>query len=286
MNGFDDFDDDPFEEFDGLFSTIYNFNEIFQSLEKYEDIKNEIKNELKYNFSNRKNETILKLNDKKMDMSLGKLFINLLLMRPFAEFGVIPTEDDIFSGNTVTQDVLDSYFNHILKRFRSENMNIDYDKIRESICNTMNEMCDLSGEYNVKMGNSVSFRDMIRLEVEDEEFDKLVHPEVKSGQFYEIERQFNENSKKLMKYFREHRDTELHPFVASGTGLNGKQFGQACSFIGLKPSMSGEVIPVTIKDNFLRGLSGLESYYINACGTKKALVTNNRYTKKSRLFNT
>ena len=45
--------------------------------------------------------------------------------------------------------------------------------------------------------------------------------------------------------------------------------------------MTGEVIPVTIKDNFLRGLSGLESYYISACGSKKALVTNNKYTKKS-----
>lgn len=34
--------------------------------------------------------------------------------------------------------------------------------------------------------------------------------------------------------------------------------------------MSGEVIPVTVKDNFLRGLNSLESYYINASGTKKA----------------
>jgi len=45
--------------------------------------------------------------------------------------------------------------------------------------------------------------------------------------------------------------------------------------------MTGEVIPVTINDNFLRGLSNLESYYINASGTKKALTTNNKYTKRS-----
>ena len=37
----------------------------------------------------------------------------------------------------------------------------------------MNEMCDLSGEYNVKIGNSVSFRDLIRLEVEDESLTNL-----------------------------------------------------------------------------------------------------------------
>ena len=49
--------------------------------------------------------------------------------------------------------------------------------------------------------------------------------------------------------------------------------------------MSGEVIPVTVKDNFLRGLNSLESYYINASGTKKALTTNNKFTRKSGLKN-
>lgn len=47
--------------------------------------------------------------------------------------------------------------------------------------------------------------------------------------------------------------------------------------------MTGDVIPVTITDNFLRGLQGLESYYINACGTKKSLTTNQKYTKRSGL---
>ena len=45
-----------------------------------------------------------------------------------------------------------------------------------------------------------------------------------------------------------------------------KEFTQAIGFVGLKPTMSGEVIPVTVKDNFLRGLNSLESYYINASG--------------------
>lgn len=279
---FDDFDDDDLEELDfDLFSLVYDFKEIFSSLTKYIETRDDIKEELKLNFSNRKNEVTLKLGETRIDMTLGKLLINLLLMRPFADFGVIPTEEDIFTGDTVTQDVLDSYFNHIVERFRSEDINGDYDEIRSSICNAMNEMCDLSGEYNVKIGNSVSFRDMIRLEVEDEEFNDLVHTKVKPGQFHDIESQFNDVGKKLMKYFKTHKDTELHPFVVSETGINKKQFTQAIGFVGLKPSMTGEVIPVTITDNFLRGLSGLESYYINACGTKKALTTNQKYTKKS-----
>ena len=47
--------------------------------------------------------------------------------------------------------------------------------------------------------------------------------------------------------------------------------------------MDGSVIPVVIKENFLNGLQGLESYYINSKGTRKSLVTNKTMTKKSGL---
>lgn len=214
-------------------------------------------------------------------MNVGKFFVNLLLMRPFAEFNIMPNESDLIDWETVTQDDLDEYFNHVVQRFRSEEINADYNKIRESITNAMNEMCDISGESNPRIGNSVSYRDLIRLEVEDPEFDKLTHTKVKPGQFNDIETQFNTLGKKLIKYFEDNKNTELHPFVASETGINKKQFTQAIGFVGLKPSMTGDVIPVTINDNFLRGLSGLESYFINSAGTRKALCTNQRYTRKS-----
>lgn len=222
-----DFEDEDDSELLNLFTTVYNFNEVFSSFEQYQKVEDELKTELIKDYSSRKENADIILNDKHYKMTLGKLFVNLLLMRPFAELGVIPTDDDIFEGNTVTQDVLDSYFNHIVERFRHNEIDVDYDRIRVSICKAMDEMCDLSGEYNVKVGNSVSYRDLIRLEVEDPEFDALTHTKVKPGQFHDIEKQFNELGKKLMNYFIEHKDTELHPFVASETGINKKQFTQA-----------------------------------------------------------
>ena len=44
-------------------------------------------------------------------------------------------------------------------------------------------------------------------------------------------------------------------------GIIGKKIGMTQIF-----DESGKVIPVTVKDNFLRGLNSLESYYINASG--------------------
>lgn len=119
--------------------------------------------------------------------------------------------------DTVTQDNLEAFFNGLIVFFRSNEFNVDYDLIRNILSETMNEMSDVSGEYNVYAGNSVSFRDLIRLEVEDEEFEKLVHTKVSPGQFSDIEAQFDEAGKRLMKYFKDHKDSELHPFVASET---------------------------------------------------------------------
>ena len=219
-----------------------------------------------------------------MESNLGKVLVNLLLMKPFSDFGVIPNEEDYFGSDNVTQDALEDYFNHLILRFRSEEIDVDHEKIRESVASAMNEMCDVSGKYNVLAGNSISYRDFIRLEVEDPEADKMFHPEVKPGAFSDIEDQFKKCGKTLMNYFKEHDDTELHPFVASGTGIAAKQFTQLAGYIGLKPDIDGSVIPVTITDNFLKGLNSLESYYIISKGSRKALITNQRMTKKSGLI--
>lgn len=164
------------------------------------------------------------IDGKTIRFTYGKLFLNILLLRPFAEFGLMPTINDIVTWNNVTQDLLDSYFNHIVDRFRESDINADYDQIRNCITETMNEMCDVSGEMNPRAGNSVSYRDLIRLEVEDPEFDALTHTKVKPGPFNNIEDQFNALGKKLINYFEKNKDTELHPFVVSETGINKKQF--------------------------------------------------------------
>ena len=167
-------------------------------------------------------------------MTLGRMFINLLLMRIFAEIGKIPTEEYLFTDKAVTQDALEAYFNYLLSMFYCLSDTADYDTIRQIICATMDEMCDLSGQYNVNVGNSISYRDFIKLDCEDKDAYNLFHPEVKSGAFNEIEEQFKQHGKALIKYFTENKNTELHPFVASNTGVNAKQLTQCIGFIRLK----------------------------------------------------
>lgn len=187
-------------------------------------------------------------------MTLGRLLVNLLVTKPLVYMNIPLKEVDLFTKETMTQAALEEYFNYLLDRIVSEGIDADYSQTREMFIKSMNEMCDLSGSYNVKVGNSISYRDFLRMEIEDPEAEKLFKPEVKAGSFSDIEGQFKSHGKKLMKYLGEH-DCELRPFIRSETGINSKQLTQCIGFIGLKPDMDGSVIPVTISDNFLNGLS-------------------------------
>jgi hypothetical protein len=100
--------------------------------------------------------------------------------------------------------------------------------------------------------------------------------------FDEVEALFNKVSKDISQFLSRRRpDSDLYPFIRTNTGLNVKQLTQAISFVGLKPDISGGIIPVCINDNYLYGFDGLEPYYINCLGTRKATVTNFRMVRKS-----
>lgn len=229
----------------------------------------------------RKEIVTVSLSGESIEMTLGKLMVNLLVMRIYADTGVMPVKEDLFMEDSMKQETLEKYFNKIVRKFRNLEEPLDYDILRKEIAETENEMTDMSSENNPKVGNSISYRDFIKLECEDPEAYELFHPTVKPGAYSDIEAQFKREGDREFKYFEEHKEAELHPFVAAETGVNKKQLTQMIGFVGLKPDMDGSVIPVVISDNFLKGLAGLESYFINCKGTRKALTTNQKQTRKS-----
>ena len=261
----------------------YDFDEILRDVETYTDAKESLKARLNADFSLRKQPAELIIGKKAVDMTVGRVFVNMLVLKPFVLNGVPVIEEDLFMDRYVTQDALEKYFNYMLTRLHNALSGTEsYDEIRDSFAKAMNDMTDLSGNYNVLAGHSISYRDFVKLEVEhDDEVHDLFYPNVKAGPYDSIEKQFNECGAKLMNFYKTHKDNDLHPFVTSGTGIAVKQFQQCAGFVGLKPDVDGTVIPVVIKDNFIHGLSNLENYYINCKGTRLALLTNNKQTRRS-----
>lgn len=220
--------------------------------------------------------------DEVVDKTFGAVMLNMHLIDSFVERGFSLTKDDLFNSSTVTQDNLREYLDKILEKFKDAGVK-DLDEVRETIYRTLNESSDASGEYNRRSGNSISFTDIVRFAVNSPEINKIFHPVVKDGQFSDIEKQFKDASKAIQEFYSAHPESELYPFFASKTGINLKQATQMMSFNGLKPDVTGNVIPVVVKDNFISGMTNLENYFIDCKGTRLALITNSKYVRRSGL---
>jgi hypothetical protein len=260
---------------------LFNFNTLIESYDEYIEAKEEIKAAVLNNFSSRKLKCKIMVQDEVLETTVGKTLINLLVIKPLVGKGFKIAKEDLFDFKSVTESNLSKHFSKLLKKYKN-NKKIDYAELKESLGETINEMSDLSGELNVLSGNSISFHDFVKLSATNEEARNLFHQSITTDmQFDEIEDKFNKLGKDIETFFLSQKDTELYPFMKSETGINRKQLTQAIGFVGLKPDIDGNVIPVAIEDNYLNGLSNLESYFINSKGTRKALIVNNRMVRRS-----
>ena len=258
----------------------FNFTAIFKDHDEYEAAKEELKKSVLEDFGSRNNPAKIVLGDKSHKATIGRVLVNLLIMKPLVAKGIKLAEEDLFTAEAVTEDSLNDYFDRLLKRSRHKNA--DFDQIRSMVADTINEMSDLSGKLNILSGSSISFHDFVRLSATDMEAKEIFNQKIESRmQFDQIEAKFDKLGDTIERFFREHKDTELYPFMLSETGINHKQLTQAIGFVGLKPDIDGSVIPVAIEDNYLIGLSDIQNYFINSKGTRKALITNNKMVKRS-----
>jgi len=258
---------------------LFNFTNIFMSYEEYLYTKDELKELVLTDFAARNNPVKIQIGPEIIDATIGRVLINLLIMKPFVEKGVVLTKEFLFGFDAVTEGNLNRYFNFILDKSKKV---VNFTNLRQAMAETINEMADISGELNVLAGNSLSFHDFVRLFVEDPEAREIFNYELgDSLQFNEIEDAFNNLGDKIKKFFIDRPDTELHAFMKADTGINAKQLTQAIAFVGLKPDIDGSIIPVAINANYLNGLGTLQNYFINAKGTRKALITNAKQVRKS-----
>lgn len=260
---------------------IYDLNEIFKSPISYKSSKKDVYESILANFQSRHDIVSVIIGEDSIEMTKGRLLLNLLVMRYFVIKDVVLCKEYLFHYDAITEGNLEEYFNFIMEISRTLGVK-NYNDLKFTILETLNEMSDMSGEFNVRFGSTISFRDIVRAYSEDEEARYFLDYKLGDNlQFHEIEDDFHKLGRRITKYFSENTDSELHHYAKSKTGINEKQLTQALGVIGLKPDIFGDVIPIAINDNYFRGLSSLESYFINAKGTRKALITNMRFVRSS-----
>lgn len=268
----------------------YDLDKILVS-EDYENLKEQIKDEIiadlaskRLNVSNSeipaendflKNEFVeVIVNNESYEISYGNLLTLLIVAKPFNHFKRPMPEDLLFDLSNLKE--YRDYYTKLLEHFNYSN------EIKSLIKDVISELAIVSGDINVTFGNTVSIKSLIDLAKNVKRFRELLHykiPSDKNFEFNEIEAIIKNNLDEIMSILSE-TDNGLKGYIKSGAGINAKQWGQVLSLVGSKPDLFGNIIPYPINTSFLRGLD-VRSFYINALGARKALITNHQQVRNS-----
>jgi hypothetical protein len=254
---------------------------VLKSEKRYNKFKNDLKKEILDDFSKRHDPIQVVLSDKTIPSTKGALLLNMFFMRFFVASRHQISSSEYYTKDSISQGNIENEFNDIQTITLNEKICTD-DEFRNISAEILNEMSGFSTIDNVLAGNTIDYEDFL-LAMQDPDAKQIFYPEIpKKAQYNEIEKFFKSTGKEIEKYYTEHKEYDFSPFVRSGSGVNLKQCTQTLSFVGLKPNIAtGQVIPHVIDDNFLKGLTTIENYFINAEGTRGALCTNHRYTRES-----
>ena len=259
---------------------IFNINLLLKNTDDFEQAKNDLKTQLLQNISQRHDMGTIIVEDAQLDLTLGQILLNLFLLSFFEGSNLKIYKSDLFLKDAISGDDLNDIFNKFLTRIKDSGN--DFDFYRRSLFKVLNEMGDIYSKTNVLVGNTIDYLDFLQAEEEDPAAADLFSVKIPHGlQFNDIEKIFKQKSKDLENYFNTHTKRNLSPFTRSKTGINFKQATQTLSFVGLKPTFDGKVIPKCVTSNFLKGLDKIEDWYIVSKGARLALATNYRMVRVS-----
>lgn len=111
---------------------------------------------------------------------------------------------------------------------------------------------------------------------EDEEFRRLMELKFPDNtQPVEIEEILNKAQGELINKLKGEKDNPMGIILRSGTGIKHKQLVEYLVANGMKPTLTGEVMPIAIENSSLiRGLDRPSYMYIDATGARKPLIMN------------
>ena len=258
---------------------LFNLNSILSSRSEYDVVREELKSQILNDFDSIKENVLVSINGKEIEMTTGRLMTNLLFMRFFVYFDLPFTEDDLFNNEDITSKSSGAYFNKLLDKVKETNS--DYDLYREAVAETLNELNYFSSKLNSSAGNSISLLDILKMD-DDEDGHEILFPNFDNvNTFDEYEEKFKESSNKIEQYYKNHPERELNSFIRAGAGINMKQLTQSLSFAGMKPTIDGTVIPYVVESNYVVGLESIDDWYVSCKGARLAMIINKMNVSRS-----
>ena len=202
------------------------------------------------------------------EMKISNFITNLILLKPFYIFNEPFNKSFLFDCSNINSDNLANHMDKLIIYFTEKE--VDFIELNECLASIIEELDDISIQFNILFGNSISLYDEIQLMKKREDYRDLIYYELDPNMsFKEIENDLFEKTQIMTKILSE-EDNNFRPYINSKEGINMGQMTQYKINIGPKPDLEGNVYPIVPKSNFLRGLTDVQDYYIDGSGGRKS----------------
>lgn len=204
--------------------------------------------------------------------------VNIILWYPFVELHELDVLDSSFiiDCNKDIPDIED-YLNYKLITVLRD-YHVKSTKINNALSEVLYNLRQISIDFSLILGLNFSaptFFDMYETNDEIREIMEITFPE--NSQPHEIEQKLHEIEAREIEIYKSDPDNPIGVLLRAKTGVKSKQFTEFTASEGLKPSLEGVTIPIPIENStLLRGLDRPSYLFLDATGSRKALVMNKK----------
>jgi hypothetical protein len=210
-------------------------------------------------------------------MTVGRCLASLALLYPYRDAGVTPAADR-FVRAPLDAGGIESHMNATIADLYEH---CDPERLSLATAAATNYLAELACAVAGRVGTSVSVLGLLDAAKADAEVGSLLNWTAPDGELGEIEKAADVAGADMIARLRS-MPGEFGRLLRCGSAVNKDQLRQAIVNIGVKPGlMDGELMPEPIDTSFVRGLRGVEDFYICAVGSRKALTTNYKQVKTS-----
>ena len=199
-------------------------------------------------------------------LQLRRFLYNVYIWRPFCVMDGLHILDKTFILQEEEVPNVNQFINEKLI-LCFQDYNIDQIIINESVSNVLYNLRSISLDLSDVMNLTFSENDFINM-YEDPEYREIMEVKISDDmQPVEVEKLLGECQRKLIAKLKSDKTNPIGIMLRSGTGIKYKQLAEFLIAIGMKPTLTGEVMPVAIQTSSLIGGLNRPSYqYIDAVG--------------------
>jgi hypothetical protein len=148
----------------------------------------------------------------------------------------------------------------------------ELEEFKKTIVYVIEELSSFAIKVNELFGSSINIYDILKY-LEDPKFIKLINFKInEKDNYFDISKSINLNTKKIVDYFKEKKDSAIYNILDS---ISFGQFQQVFSSVGYKPNViSSDIYPHAVNTNLFRGMRSPKDYFVSSMGARKALITN------------